>query len=113
MGGDGLRPHRRGKGWEKSLLFLQPQIRISAVCFYASLSLSSPPRKMYKQTTDINICGRSDGRPMAVMVYFSLFMLLCLHFMLFCVSRRSRARDARVRTFSCVFVQYNTNQIRY
>ena len=45
---------------------------------------------MPKGTADINICGRSDGRPAAVMVHCSLFMVFCLHIMLFRVSRRSR-----------------------
>ena len=42
------------------------------------------------------------------MVHYSLVMVLCLNFMLFRVSRRSRARDAR--GFSYVFVRFRTVQ---
>ena len=38
------------------------------------------------------------------MVHCSLFMVLSLHFMLFCVSRHLPARGARARMFSCIFV---------
>ena len=46
------------------------------------------------------------------MVHYSLFMVLCLNFMLFCVSRRSRALDARAHVFVrfCT-VQYGLNKI--
>ena len=37
-------------------------------------------------TAEINICGRSDGRSVAAIVHCSLFMVLCLNFMLFRVS---------------------------
>ena len=52
---------------------------------------------MQKQRAEIDICGRSDGRLAAAMVHCSLFMVLCLNFMLFRVSRCSRARGARER----------------
>ena len=42
------------------------------------------------------------------MVHYSLFMVLCLNVMLFRVSRRSRTRDARARTY--VFVRFRTVQ---
>ena len=68
-----------------------------------------------KRTADINICGRNNGRSTAVMVCYSLFMVICLEFMLFRLSRDACARDARAHAhiFSCVFAQYNTNQTGY
>ena len=48
------------------------------------------------------------------MVHYSLVMVLCLNFMLFRVSRRSRACDARARALFFVrfrTVQYESNKI--
>ena len=54
-------------------------------------------RRCKKRGAKINIYGHTDGRPAAVMVHYSLAMVLCLNFMIFRVSRHSCARDARVR----------------
>ena len=71
-------------------------------------------RKKAGQTVT-SVAVPSDGRPAAVMVHYSLFMVLCLNVMLFRVSRDVCARVMRARVrflaFSYCTVQYESNKI--
>ena len=55
------------------------------VSLLISIGFSSPLRKMRKHVGQkvCSSCGRSDGCSTAAMVHYSLFMVLCLNFMLF------------------------------
>ena len=112
MGGDGPRPHRRGKGWRKPLLILRCQIRVSAVRFYASLSLSSPPRKMRKneqqRLTSVAVVMAVRRPPWCIAVYSWSFVLILCYFVYLDV----RARVVRVRARKYVFVHFCTNETR-
>ena len=73
------------KGGGKPLLFLRPQIRISAQLFYVFLFLSSSPRKMRQKAgqrvTSVAVAMAVRRPPWCITVY--LFLVLCLNFMLF------------------------------
>ena len=114
MGGVGPRPHRRGKGGRKPLLFLSPQIRISAGRFYVSLSLSSPPRNMHKNApqilTSVAVVMAVRRPPRCITVCsWSLVLILCYFVYLETFARAWCARAyvfVRFRT-----VQYESNTI--
>ena len=107
MGGDGPRPYSRGKGGGKLLLFLRFQTRVSVETFCAYLFLSSPPNNIYKRDqqklTSVAVPMAVPLSPWCIAVWLWSFVLILCYFEYL----------ARFRTFSCVFVQYNTNQIRY
>ena len=99
------------KGGGKPLLFLRPEVRISAEPFYASLFLSSPPRKMHKKAqqilTSVAIAVAFRRPPWCITVWSWSFVLILCYFEYLDV--RPRVIRARARAFLCVFVQYNTN----
>ena len=63
---------------------------------FGSLILVVNQRRCSKGEVEINIRGRSDGRPATAMVHCNLFMVLCLNFMLF-LDVHARVWCARVR----------------
>ena len=83
MDGDGHGYHHRQKWGVNPLSFLRLQSYISAVPFAATWFLGSQPRMVLKKEQQINICGHSNGRSTAAMVHYSLFMVLCLNFIIF------------------------------
>ena len=72
------------KGGSKPLLFLRPQIRISAEPFYASLFLSSPARKMRKKTqqilTSVAVAMAVWRPPWCIKVCLWSFVLILCYF---------------------------------
>ena len=90
---------------------------VSAKRFYASLSLSSPPRKMRKNArqrlTSVAVAMAVRRPPWCITVWSWSFVLILCYFEYLDVRARVMRARARFRTFSCVFVQYNTNQTRY
>ena len=109
MGGDGPRPHRRGKGWRKPLLFLRRQIRLSAPHFYAYLFLSSPSRTIPKNSgqilTSVAVVMAVRRPPWCIAVCSWSFVLILCYFVYLDV----RARVARVCARAYVFVRVRAN----
>ena len=100
------------KGGSKPLLFLRPQIRISAEPFYASLFLSSPPRKMHKKAqqilTSVAVAMAVRRPPWCITVCSWSFVLILCYFEHLDV--RAHVIRARARVFVRFrTVQYNTN----
>ena len=90
------------KGGSKPLLFLRLKTRVSAEHFYASLSLSSPPRKMRKNArqrlTSVAVAMAVWRPPWCITVCPWSFVLILCYFVYLDI----RAHVACARARACV-----------
>ena len=91
------------KGGGKPLLFLRLKTRVSVKHFYASLSLSSPPRKMRKNTrqrlTSVAVAMAVRRPPWCITVWSWSFVLILCYFEYLDVRAGVMRARARFREF--------------